>query len=467
MIPGLAVVAILTRVQIFGDPLASSDEGFYLLVGERVLQGALPYVDIWDRKPVGLFLLYAGMRALGGDGVLAYQFVGTLVAFATALLVARIAGRFSNRFGAFAAGTAYLLWLPLGSAAGGQAELFCNLPMAAAALLTLRGLEQRPATANSRDGTTAMLLVGIAMQIKYTALFAGIFLGCCWMYAAWRAGRRAALVPLAGWWMLAALAPTLLAAAWYAAQGHFEAFLYANFVSAWQRSKPPFPYQLRNLAVLLLILAPLFACIRPRAVAGGNGRTAFRFVAGWLAAATTGMVAFGTYFHQFLLPVAMPASAAAATRFGLAARRGALVLLGVALVAGQCNLFAKRVAHGSSREVQRIVDAVDPQGCLFIYSGLSAIYRLTNACIPTRYAFPSHLSRLRESGAIGTDPVREVERIMEGRPQTVIVRSPYVGENWAAREVALRHLAADYRLVLEQELGVHSVSVYRLERPDG
>ena len=87
----LALFAIATRMQIYGNPIADTDEGFYLLVGERMLHGVLPYVGIWDRKPFGLFLLYAGMRSLGGDGVIAYQLTGTLFAFLTALSVSRIA----------------------------------------------------------------------------------------------------------------------------------------------------------------------------------------------------------------------------------------------------------------------------------------------------------------------------------------------------------------------------------------
>jgi hypothetical protein len=460
----LALLAIVTRLQLFGDPLADSDEGFYLFVGERMLHGALPYVDIWDRKPVGLFLLYAGMRGLGGDGVLAYQIVGTLVAFLTAVLVTRLAGRFANGFGAAAAGAAYLLWLPLGSAAGGQAELFANLPITAAALITVRGLEHPPPARSWLAGAGAMLLVGIALQIKYTAVFAGFFLGCCWLVVAWRAGRRAALVPLAVVWNLAALAPTLSAIACYAALGHFDTFFYANFVSAWERSTPAMFHQ-GGLAIIALILAPLLACIRPRASLPAGGSTALRFTLGWLAAATAGLIAFRTFFLQFLLPLLMPASAAAAPTFGKIARRRTLALLGVIFLLGQGDLWISRVVHGSRREAEAIVQAVNPRGCLFIYSGVAALYRMADTCIPTKYAFPSLLSRARESGAIGVDPVQEVARIMETRPGTVILRSPYDGENWRARAVVQSYLRDRYHLALRAQLGWRTVSVYRLGEP--
>ena len=66
---------------------------------------AVPYLDLWDLKPVGRFLLYAAMRPLGGNGILACQLVACGFAAATALLVAkaaRVVG--ANERGAPAAG---------------------------------------------------------------------------------------------------------------------------------------------------------------------------------------------------------------------------------------------------------------------------------------------------------------------------------------------------------------------------
>jgi predicted membrane-bound mannosyltransferase len=79
----LLLVALLLRVPLFGDPVIHSDEQFYLLVGDRLLHGAWPYLDIWDRKPPGLFLLYAAIRLVGGLGIVQYQMVASLAAAAT------------------------------------------------------------------------------------------------------------------------------------------------------------------------------------------------------------------------------------------------------------------------------------------------------------------------------------------------------------------------------------------------
>src|SRR6202012_91450 len=113
----------------FGDPIAQIDEEFYLLVGDRMLHDhVLPYIDIWDRKPVGLFLLFAAIRLLPGDGILAYQIVATVFAAATAWIIAATARRIgANREGGLAAAGVYLLLLSLLGGRGGQTPVFYNL----------------------------------------------------------------------------------------------------------------------------------------------------------------------------------------------------------------------------------------------------------------------------------------------------------------------------------------------------
>jgi len=92
----LIVAAILLRLAHYGDPAIHMDEQFYLLVGEGMRHGELPYVDYWDRKPLGLFLIYWVIRLLGGDGIIQYQLVATLFAAATAFVIRTIARRWTR-----------------------------------------------------------------------------------------------------------------------------------------------------------------------------------------------------------------------------------------------------------------------------------------------------------------------------------------------------------------------------------
>ncbi|HWK35669.1 MAG TPA: hypothetical protein VNR91_05350, partial [Sphingomonas sp.] len=158
----LALAAVALRGADFGNPVIHVDEQYYLLVGQRLLHGAVPYIDIWDRKPVGLFLLYAGAAALPGDDILGYQWLACAFAAATAWLVFDSALKVgATRAGAFTAALAYLLWLSLLGGRGGQAPVFYNLPVAAAAWLMLRlpSIGTRPG-AIVASGCVACLLGG-------------------------------------------------------------------------------------------------------------------------------------------------------------------------------------------------------------------------------------------------------------------------------------------------------------------
>ena len=230
----LVIATIAIRSPHFSNPFVHVDEEFYLLVGDRMLHGAIPYVDIWDRKPVGLFLLYAGIRMLGGNGFIQYQLVAALFAGLTAVVIALMARRISNQIAAVLAGLAYVLALAMSGGQGGQTPVFYNLLVALAAMqLLLLASEPAGPDVVRRRGLAAMALVGIALQIKYSPLFEGLFFGLLLLRLSWRAsgGSLARLAADAALWIGAAIAPTLLAYAWYVAAGHGDAFLFANLWS--------------------------------------------------------------------------------------------------------------------------------------------------------------------------------------------------------------------------------------------
>ena len=82
------VVALLSRSPMFGNPVIHIDEQFYLLVGQRMHMGMLPHIDIWDRKPIGLFVIYWA-STLGGS-IYVYQLAACVAAAATAILFYRV-----------------------------------------------------------------------------------------------------------------------------------------------------------------------------------------------------------------------------------------------------------------------------------------------------------------------------------------------------------------------------------------
>ena len=99
----LLVCALIFRASTFGDPNIHLDEAFYFLVGQEMHHGLVPYVDIWDRKPLGLFLIFWAIAGISKH-VIAYQLVATAFAAGTAFICAQIARRWIGGWGPTMAG---------------------------------------------------------------------------------------------------------------------------------------------------------------------------------------------------------------------------------------------------------------------------------------------------------------------------------------------------------------------------
>ena len=188
---GLFAAAVFLRWPTIGHPLLHMDENFYLLVGNRMVQdGVWPYVDIWDRKPVGLFVLYAALSAIKSDSFVPYQVAALFSATLTAWIIVRIASGIVAQTPAFTGGILYLVGLTFFGGYGGQAPVFYNLIVAAAALVLVRTVmgnvetNIRPNRRLFSGGCLCMLLIGIAMQIKYSVVFEGLYFGLILLYAA-------------------------------------------------------------------------------------------------------------------------------------------------------------------------------------------------------------------------------------------------------------------------------------------
>jgi hypothetical protein len=458
----LTLIAVIARWQTFGNPVGGFDEQFYLVMGDRMVKGALPYVDIFDRKPIGLFLIFGFIRLLGGEGTIQTQVVACLFVIGTAFLIHRMARRIAPPAGALAAALAYILWLNFLEGEGSQAPVFFNLLMIAAALMVSRAWRNRGENLASL-GAAAMLLTGIAIQIKYTALFEGIFFGLALMWTGWRASYAPArIIGLGLLWVVKALLPTALALGTYFAIGHGQEFFFANFVSMFGKLGDSAATSREGIATMAAILSPLLglAAFPP---AAANPEEAFkrRFVQLWVLAAIAGLLIFGSFpTPQYAMPLLVPVTVAAAPHLGLGKglRTFRWIMLICALVAGQLVIGALIHNKGGRTEAAAITAAAMPRhgGCIFVYDGYPALYRLTHSCLMSRYVFPGHLNMENEDSikALGVDASDEVERIMKAGPETVIDDWPtFEFGNHAAHATVVRYLARDYHLVLKLPTG--------------
>lgn len=459
----LLSVAIAARALALGNPLVHVDEDFYFVAAGKMLDGALPFVNLWDRKPLGLFLVYAPAAALPFSlGIWAYQAMALASVVATAMIIARFATRAGWATGATAAGIAYILWLDMMGGVGGQSPVFYNLLMAAGAWLT--------ATADGptrrHRGLAAMAVVGLAIQVKYSVVFEGMMFGLWLLVGEWRARRSAATLIGYGAGLVAlAVGPTAAVFIAYAAAGHADAFVYANFTSITLRRPDPWPYPLTAALELLLILSPLIAMtggssrLRP---ADGDPRMR-RFVYIWLAAALAAIAIFGGFYEHYGLPAALPGAIGASGFLGAGHWRGraTVAILGFAALVALGTVTVNRYRRGDGADLAKLTDAIGRgPGCLYIYSGPAMPYRVTQRCTLTPYLFPSHMQHGRETGAIGVDQATELRRIFGRRPDVVVNQPLYPGEREDIRSLYHALLARDYRLSAVTPIGDHDIQVW-------
>ncbi len=453
----LLLIALAIRAWDFGNPVIEPDQQYYLLVGDRLLRGAVPYIDIWDRKPIGLFLLFAGIRTLPGNGILAYQLVATACAWATALVVRRAATTIgADDRGALVAGIAYLLAIALVGGGGGQAPVFYNLPMALAGLLTLqlpaKAAAERP-SAIVTSGVVACLLAGIAIQLKYTPMFEGAFFGLAHLWFIRRAGATwSGIVGATAAWALMGLLPTLAAIGWYHAKGAaaFDAFWFANFASiALRRGYPASDLAMRLLGIAAQLSPLILATVLTWRAQLRIGIFAEPLVVGyaWLGSALIGFFAIGTFFDHYALPLVAPLAILAAPGLGRSVRMMILTLGASTLI-----LVAKRVIHASDSagayRVAQIVAANSGGACPYVFVGDTITYHLAHACLPTAYAFPNLLAYDTEQGATGIDEAGEVRRILAKRPPVIVTSDRRLSIwNRGSLHAVKAALARDYRPV--------------------
>ena len=469
----LLVVAILTRLAAFGNPVTHVDEEFYFVTAQGMLHGALPFVEIWDRKPLGLFLLYIPAAAVGVPaGIWVYQLMALASVVFTALLIARVAERAGWGKGALTSALLYIAMLGFGDGHGGQAPVFYNLFVIGAVALVLPRLGERSDDkARVLRACAAMLLIGCALQIKYSVLFEGGFLGVWLIWHEWRlktpAGKIVARSIVYG---LLAWAPTLAAWGAYIALGHGDAWFYANFGSILDRQSDPFWVLVRAFLKIALILGiPLIVSGLSRHIpaADDNQPHVRHLLFGWLIASVVGLIVFGSWFNHYALPVMVTAALCSAgylgaTEFGR--RYLAPAMLVTALILGPYTTWSARWHRGNAQQLEALAAGIGKgPGCMYVHSGNSILYSYTGRCIVSPWVFPSHLSRERENGALGVDQLAEVDRIFAKRPEIVVMRPEYYGERLAVRRRAEQHMQAmGYRLKGRWPLGDLMISVYEL-----
>lgn len=201
----LAALAAVAAVTSLGYPRTGNDSPLFALAGQAILEGGVPYRDVWDVKGPGVYLINALALLLVGKSALGARIFDFAWQLLTAWLAGAIAFRIYRRESVrFVVLFAYLIyyysqnfwsWL--------QSDSYSSLPLAAGFLGMLMGMEKdRPP-----PWTLAGAGIGFAtlLKIPLGALGVAMMLAACLAggFVVARAARRLA------WLAVGFLAPLL------------------------------------------------------------------------------------------------------------------------------------------------------------------------------------------------------------------------------------------------------------------
>ncbi len=457
-------LAVATRAVTYGNPLVDMDDQFYWMVGRSMWDGDWPVLDIWDRKPVGLFLIFGAIAGVSSS-ILAMQLVATLFAAATAWLVRSAALTFSGAKGATFAAMAYLMALPTFGGQSGQSPVFYNLFVAGAGALLLRAASHEDTTQIRRDACWAMLLSGLALIVKQVSIVEGVYFGLAFLWLLHRRSEPSRKILGIGVAMIGiALLPTLATIVGYALAGTDAAvaYVYAAYGSIFAKSAAAAGSRLAGVEYLLLFMMPLLVFAALGAVTRyRNGAHSSRqwLVLGWIIAAVGGYLLIPNFLPHYALPIAVPLAVSAASAFD---RSSGLLFLAAtmtfAVISGHItDLKGNRDARRDFAAITRQVDAARKGGCLYLVNGPVALYAEIPACRLTPYLFPYHLTLATETGAIGIDQHDELTRILNLRPAVVITQESERPNHANALDRLIdSRLASEYRPLLQVDQKAHS-----------
>jgi 4-amino-4-deoxy-L-arabinose transferase-like glycosyltransferase len=507
----LFLAVLITRLPTFFRSVMDWDESLYFLMAEQWRAGHLPYTAIWDNKPIGIYGVFALFQSWFGDNIFSIRIAAVLFITVTAFALFRITlempagqgqgqGRSRSKIpSALFVAAAYVICSLTNDGLSANTEIF----MACFTVLAVW-------SALSGQAFLAGLLFGMAFMTKYVAVFEAPAIAFALLALRPKLDlRTAATSSLA--LLTGAAVPLGLTILLYAGSGHLDSWLEDSVLSNFRRVDVPVSLPALTYAINLELIrwAPLFlisllmlamAAIEvPRILTRGHlpATTRFNFfLALWLAGGCVGVASAKSYFdHYFLqiLPVMCLTLAWAPLNLALTRRlpRTAVLALCVAVMAlplvaaatavsqAATPILALRNGHVALQRdtPARIAHEIQPllakpgatalaTGQLFVFDYQPIIYSLAGQTPPTRYPFPSVLTRCQLARVAAVPAMHEITRILATNPEFIVrSRFPYQDPaivNLRVYAAVDRTLAARYQLWRTYDDAV----VYRLRAPD-
>lgn len=164
------MVTIFLRAPFFFRDYIDHDESTFIIMGQAIIDGYLPYLKLWDLKPPLVFYFFAGIISVFGKSLMAIRIIGCLIIALTAWFTYRLSREFFNQKISFIAGILCIYLMSLfGAMQGLMSEHLATLPLVVGLYILVKN--QNPKTL-----FLSGVLFGLAMMFRLNLAYAILFI---------------------------------------------------------------------------------------------------------------------------------------------------------------------------------------------------------------------------------------------------------------------------------------------------
>ncbi|MDV2993407.1 MAG: Undecaprenyl phosphate-alpha-4-amino-4-deoxy-L-arabinose arabinosyl transferase [Chroococcidiopsis sp. SAG 2025] len=445
----------------------NGDEGLYFLIARDWIAGKLPYTEIWDNKPIGIYLIYSLGIFLFGNSVFSTAIMACIAVTITCFILYKFGMSIGNgqRQLGLIAGLLYATF------STGNDELAANTEIFFAVFTTFSFYQLfQVNTENSvRRNSLRLFIIGLAMGIalsikqviifEFIAIFIFTAIALRFLPPKTKRYRIKYLCQIYVFLLFGFLLPTILIVFYFWINGHFNDYISANFTAnllrvtgervTLARLASGLTIQIkRNLFLLLGLLAtPIYMIMIGKKNLGENRKLTYLYLLVWIFAALLGISSPKSFYPNYFIQV-LPSLAllnaylinSAILNFNKVTNIKSIILLSFILITPifnnlyyQIQLSGKYIYFRSikgiedwgntpsaiARYLNRRVSSTD---YIYVFNYHAVIYCLVPAKVPTRYAFPLFITT-KLANITGKEPAKELDAIMAKKPLYVIKSS--------------------------------------------
>ena len=465
----LLLMAVAVRIFSFFPTVIDHDESTYIVIADAILRGQTYFVDVIDTKPVGIFLLYAGIQKIVGSGIFMLRLVSTLflgfTAFFLYLSLIKIGG--TARSG-LAAGMIYLVINSIFTYYGvsPNTETFFSFFTALAFWIWVG---ERRTWAFPLAG----FFLGIGFIIKYVVAFDALAFGLFMLWLAFIGKRKwLSTILQAGLMLIGFLLPFILAINYYSALGHLDTFFfytlevssrYPDAAKAWDYIKFFFDFNLRFFPVVIWAIY----AIRSKNVSYHVSQ----FGLLWISLVWVVVLLPGKFFAHYCIQVMLPLSFLAGAFWNIPSTERPRWLRAITspkigwpvlILLLALNAFFQKKDYFDKRdlplEMAQFLKSELEEGDIFYVGNYEQIlYHLLDQPSPIPYVHSSLVWRQNHIDALKVDKDETVQRLKDVSPRFIFRKKSDKDndlpiQNWLEEEYELVKEVNEEIFVFERKI---------------